>query len=293
MERLSFGLHCRKDLVAGGYDWIYIQKPYDLPIAVWLKRRTGTRILLGLHGDDFFPGDRWLVHHVDRAVACSAFVREEARRRYGLVSTVVYNGVDTDVFYPDRPDQVLVPELGIGPGDEVLVFVGRLVLRKGLDVLLRSLHKLDRKNVLLLIIGDGPERHHLQQLSLDLGIRTVFTGSVEHYRVAAYYRLAIAAIFPILRDETFGIAIAEAMASGLPVVATRHGGIPELVEDKVTGLLVMPGDVGELAVAIDRILLDEAIRIALARASRARVEENFSWKAAVNRLMDAVGTDPT
>ena len=284
MERLSFGYHCRRNLSTGGYDWIYIQKPYDLPVASWLKRRTGTRILLGLHGNDFFPGDRWFVRHVDAAVACSAYVRDEARRRYGIDPAVIYNGVDTDIFCPGLPDQTIREEVGVRPDDQVVVTVGRIIPGKGIEILLRALDRLHRSNLLLVVVGEGPDRGRLEALVKRLKLRAHFTGEVDHNKIIQYHRIAEAAVFPSLLKETFGIAVAEAMACGLPVIVSRTGAVPELVEEGWTGFLLPPGDEKALARQLETVLSDREGSRKIGVSAREIVIKNFSWRAVGDRL---------
>jgi glycosyltransferase involved in cell wall biosynthesis len=107
--------------------------------------------------------------------------------------------------------------------------------------------------------------------------RVRFTGSVAHAETPPFYWAAAIFVFPPVWDEPFGLPVIEAMAAGLPVVATDVGGIRDTVVDGVTGLLVTPGDPQELAAAINRLLTDEALAKAMGRAGRARVRDHFSW----------------
>jgi glycosyltransferase involved in cell wall biosynthesis len=107
---------------------------------------------------------------------------------------------------------------------------------------------------------------------------------VDHAEIPSLYRSSAMLVLPSVCEEPFGMPLVEAMASGLPVVATRVGGIPEVVEDGVTGLLVPPEDPVALAEAIARLLDDREYAAALGAAGRRRAEERFSWESVTARM---------
>jgi glycosyltransferase involved in cell wall biosynthesis len=153
----------------------------------------------------------------------------------------------------------------------VVGVVALLIARKGVDVLLEAFRGVPA-GVALEVFGDGPERAALEAQAGALPHRITFHGSVSDVRV----RLQSIDLFvlPSL-GENFPIAILEAMAAGLPVIATRVGGVPEMIDDTKTGLLVTPGDVADLRGALLDLLSDPATRAAMGELGRERVAANF------------------
>lgn len=179
------------------------------------------------------------------------------------------------------PSGIDVRRTAPGPARTPPVVVTAAVLepRKAIDVLIRAVAPLD---VRLDIFGDGSERSRLEDLARRLGANVCFHGRTDDVRD----RLAEADLFVLpSRGENLPISILEAMAAALPVVATRVGGVPELVEDGVTGRLVEPDDPFALGVAIEEILADDAARVAMGRAGAARAAEHFDAAAAGVRTL--------
>jgi colanic acid/amylovoran biosynthesis glycosyltransferase len=175
-----------------------------------------------------------------------------------------------------------------------LLAVGRLVPKKGFDVLIESIHQLERRNrsVLLEIIGAGPVRDHLHRQIRRRGLEaTVFLEGPKSYPdVRRRYAGADLFVMPSRVDPTShdrdGLpnVLIEASAAALPVVATRLAGIPELVEAGVTGTLVPPNDAAGLARAIEKNLDAYPAALAMAKNARTRVEERYSLDREVERL---------
>jgi glycosyltransferase involved in cell wall biosynthesis len=176
---------------------------------------------------------------------------------------VIVNGVDIARFAPtaDAP-----PRSAPGPTIGVLT---RLDSRKGLPYLVQATEQLrsDLPNIQLLIAGDGEERATLERQARSLGLteRVVFTGAVTD--PASFYRTLDLFVLPSL-DEAFGLVLLEAMAAGLPVIGTRVGGVPEILEDGQQGLLVAPADSRALAEAIRSLWGDPDRRKRMAEAAR-------------------------
>lgn len=190
---------------------------------------------------------------------------------------VVPNGVDTVLFARREQRDALRQSLGFSANDHVIGTVGRLNEVKRQDLLVRAFARLlpAHPQARLLIVGDGPEREPLQQLATSLGIatRTTFAGyqsQTEHY-LSAMDSFALSS-----RHEGLPLALLEAWAAGLPVVASAVGGIPQIVEHQRTGLLFENGDEAGLANGISRILDEPAFAAALASAGRAKVVADYS-----------------
>jgi glycosyltransferase involved in cell wall biosynthesis len=162
-----------------------------------------------------------------------------------------------------------------------MIFACRqLFPRKGIRFLIEAVAQLKQRfpDIKLVLAGDGFERPELVKLAEDLSIGTdvTFLGWVPNTALPPYYRAAAVSVIPSL-EEGFGIPAAEAMGCEVPVVATDAGGLPEVVEHEVTGLVVPRGDSGALASAIGRLLDDEELRRRMGLAGRERALRLFDW----------------
>lgn len=292
-ERWSFARCARADVAAADYDWIVLHKPLDFFWPRLLPARSRTRYAFYSGGTDFMPFDRRLGRRIDAWLACSHFNAWQLANRYGHFPTVTFNGVDTTRFAPHGDGRALREALGFAAEDVVFAFAGRVVGWKGLAVAIRALGHAHLAGLpaRLLIIGDGPERAKLQALAaqLDVAPRVRFHQAVPHARLPQFYSAADAGVFPSIGDEAFGITIAEAMSCARPVVASYVGGIPEVVGNEGScGLLVGPGDAAGLAHAMRSLAVDAGQRERMGQAARARIEANFTWRAAAGRLLAAL-----
>jgi radical SAM protein with 4Fe4S-binding SPASM domain len=235
----------------------------------------------------------------DAVVCVSQFSRAlaEARGVPGDVLHTVENGADPARFCPGPRDAALAARLGLRLGmaddDEVVLTVSRLAPRKGHRTALRAIARLAPHRPRLKYVFTGASeamRAELAALAHELGItsRIVATGFVPDAELPALYRLAD--VFVLLAEsatetdvEGFGVALLEAAATGLPVIATSSGGVPEAVGD--TGLLVPPGDPIAAAGAIARLLDDRALARRLGERGRARVVEQFSQDRVTDRML--------
>ena len=279
LERLSLAIAALPELIAGGYDIIHIQKPYDLGPALLARRLGGARVVLGCHGEDFYPGDTLLAPRIDAAVSCSRFNARTVATRYGFEPTVVFNGIDTNLFRPTAPD----PDIVRTDGTPLLLWVGRLQPWKGVDVALHALQEIPRAH--LMIVGDGETRADLERLAQGLGLaeRVHFLGALPRERLPSIYAAADLLLATSFASETFGIGLVEAQACGLPVVASRFGGFPEVIDEGRTGLLVPPRDPAALAAAVRSLIDDPERRRAMADAAPGWAAQ-FSWSAVVDRI---------
>ncbi|PDW03079.1 glycosyltransferase family 4 protein [Candidatus Viridilinea mediisalina] len=282
-ERLTMAVAALPALVAGRYDIIHLQKPYDMGPAILARRLSGAKVLLGCHGEDFYRGDRLLARQMDGAVSCSHFNAATVARRYGFTPTVIFNGIDTQLFRPQPRDARLRPALGIAADAPLLLFVGRLQPWKGLETAIRALALLP--GVHLAVAGDGEDRARLTKLVSQLAVtsRLHWLGAVERRELPRIYSSADLLVATSHASETFGIGLVEAQACGLPVVASRFGGFPEVVDEGRTGLLYPPRDAAALAQAAGNLLEDRALRGSMAEAAPAWAAQ-FTWPAVAERV---------
>jgi starch synthase len=232
--------------------------------------------------------ERVAVESAAAVVAVSAGMRDDVLGAYPAVSPdrvrVIRNGIDTAEYAPDPATDVLDAH-GVAPDRPSVIFVGRITRQKGVPVLLRAAAALDPAAQLVLCAGQ-PDTAELaaevEALVADLrGARSGVIWIPEMLpKRAVIQLLSHATVFacPSLY-EPLGIVNLEAMACGTAVVASAVGGIPEVVSDGETGLLVPPDDPGALAGALNALIADPARATALGRAGRERAVAEFGWQA--------------
>jgi glycosyltransferase involved in cell wall biosynthesis len=224
--------------------------------------------------------DRMLRYNFRRAdaVTATSHMLAEATAVFcppGTKIHVVPFGVDTNVFAPSpKTHQDKSPIIGT---------VKTLRPRYGIRELILAFQRIADAfpTARLIIVGGGEQYAELQTLLVNLSLenRITLTGQVDHKDVPEYLRSFDVFVVPSLTErESFGVAAVEASASGLPVIASRMGGLPEVVLDGKTGLLVPPGDVDALAFAISRLLADPALRAQMGQAGRQFVLEHYRWE---------------
>ncbi len=228
---------------------------------------------------------------VDRVVAVSDHDYQRQLTQSGRPAgkiVRIHNGIDIARFRPAAPQAVAAGRaaLGIPAGAPVIGTLARLEEQKGICYFLRALPDLAQRwpGLVVLIAGDGALRKALEAEAAALGVNgyTRFLGFVPD--AVAIMSLMDVVVIPSVW-EPFGLAAAEAMAVGRPVVVSRVGGLPEIVSDGESGLLASPGEPAALAQAIDRLLADPALRDRLAAAGRQRVAERFTLEVMTGNML--------
>jgi glycosyltransferase involved in cell wall biosynthesis len=196
--------------------------------------------------------------------------------------TVLYNAVQTPAGnIPIDPDVLCLNKqaVGISPKEKVVVAVGRLSREKGQIDLVSTLHHLHRVRpdvaVRVVLVGEGPDRRKILEAADSLGLAKWITLVGHQHNVAPYYQAADVVAIPSYSEGSPNVLL-EAMAWGVPVVATSVGGIPEMVTHGETALLVPPGKTELMASAIDLLLSNANLAANLAREARATAEESYS-----------------
>ena len=203
---------------------------------------------------------------------------------------VIYNGIDPDRWRPSEPDPQLLREFSVPPDAPVVTIVAMLRPEKDhanfLEAARRLLERLP--NARFFIVGEGTERVHLEQLSRDLGLaeRVHFTG--RRTDVPAFVAASDVCVLSSYTVETFPMAFLEAMAMERPLVGTRVGGVPEMIEEGRNGYLVPPRDPAALADAIGRVVASRDIARAMGRESGKLVRECFSIDRMVHDTEDYI-----
>lgn len=263
------------------------------PLGRLVRLVTGTPYLLSLRGGDvpgFLPGllgkfhralaplNRWVWRGASSIVANSEGLRELAQAQMGLSVEMAPNGVDVEVFKPDWR--------GTSPHPTRILFVGRLVEeQKGVRFLLRALADLDCAAELE-VVGSGPGEALLRETANGLGLngRVRFPGWVPREEMPNRYAEADVFVFPSF-EEGMPNVVLEAMASGLPIVATDIYAHRGLVKDGKNGFLVPAGDAGGIRTALEALAGDATLREAMGQASRAMAVE-YSWERTARTYLE-------
>jgi glycosyltransferase involved in cell wall biosynthesis len=250
---------------------IEVDRELELAQARGLKRRLSMHRWYGFH-----HMQRRVAQRLPAVIAVSDSAREDIIARVGVASErvrVVHIGVDSDLYQP-------TPSVAKVPG-RILAMASADVPLKGLAPLLEAMAMLraGRDDVEMVVVSKHRHRSEvpatLKRLGLNGSVR--FVSGVDEPALLKLYSEAEVAVVPSLY-EGFSLPAVQAMACGVPLVATTAGALPEVVgRDGETGLMVRPGDPGQLAAALDLALGDRALRERLAVAGRARVVERFTW----------------
>jgi glycosyltransferase involved in cell wall biosynthesis len=246
----------------------------------------GTRWIAFAHG---FTDDDWkirLYNRIDLAVLRGAdrVVTVSASTKALLVANgvrekkirLIYNAIESNDDNPGTPAEELRRRLGIRRGEQVVGVIGRLSPEKGQTVFLRALARAARvcPDVKALLIGDGQDRSMLEDYCRDHGLsgRVIFTGYREN--IADYYRVLDVLVLPSL-SEGLPNTVLEAMSFGIPVIATRVGGVPEIIQ-RDEGVLVDPGDHDALADRMAELLQNESLRKTIGERGRGSLHPRFA-----------------
>jgi glycosyltransferase involved in cell wall biosynthesis len=233
--------------------------------------------------------ERRVLRSADLAICNSEYTAEVVAQSYAVPRErlrVVHKAVSTEGF--ERPAELPADPLPDRHAGSRLLFVGTDWQRKGLDVLLKAVATLTALHPDLTLTIIGPDVHDTQLGALidssGLTSRVYRVGRVDRANLAVHLWHADVFVLPS-RREALGVAVLEAMAAGLPVVATTAGGLPEIVRSPEEGLLVRPGNVDELRLAVGQLLSDRPRRCALRAAGQSRARE-FSTDVMIDALRD-------
>lgn len=268
------------------------------------KHYPRTPMILSLHSLTFMSrlsrhrGNQ-VLRLVNGVTTVSRFVTSTMKRRFPTYKRKFFTshqGVDTHLFRPHSPlNRARLRRAWSVSGTTNILFVGRTVPMKGLHTLVKAMARIPkrRKPLRLIIAGaswpgkkyHSPYIRKVKRLAQQLHIRLTFTGYIPPARIHQIYQLADIFVCPTKYREGVPLVNSEAMASGIPVIASRRGGIPEMIQHEHNGLLVSDfNNPSAFTRAISRILGNRALSRRLTTNGRKRVVQKFSWSAAAKRL---------
>jgi glycosyltransferase involved in cell wall biosynthesis len=268
-----------------------------------LRLRSKAKVL-HLHtpvAPDISGSYRRLLRRASAVVCCSAYVRErflDITRWDPARTFVLHHGTDTERFRPASAPQKRERRrsLGIESDTFAVLYVGAITPEKGVVQLARAVRSVANRlpNVTLLAAGSAGLWAHIggtnheheayeHTVLAEGGDRLRMLGSVPHADLPSVYQAADVLVVPSVWDEPFGLVALDGLATGLPVIASRAGGLPETVRDGVNGLLVPPGDENAVAAAIMRLASDSDIRVRLGGAGREQALRS-TWTACAGKL---------
>lgn len=260
---------------------------------VFLNKKT----LVTIQGGDLldYPEkDRFIFHlyrhflgkimrSMDAIHAVSKYTADLSKKYGGKNINIIPNGIDTKIFNQNG-DKIN----GFNDFYPLIITTSRLVPKNGIDILIKTISKLKKEysDIGCLIIGTGEQERYLQNLCHQLNAtdNIKFLGFIENKKLPKYYCAADIFVRPSLQ-EGFGISFIEAMACNIPVIGSKTGGIVDIINDKVDGVLVQPGDVDDLYNKIKLLIENEDLRKEIARNGYKKAIENYGWEIIGDKIL--------
>lgn len=311
----GYGWQIAKDAARRNCDIIHIHN-FSQFVPIIRDRNPEAKIILHLHCEWVNRLDREAIAarlaHADLVISCSDYITDKIKTRfpeYAGICKTINNGVNLNYFVPNPQDR---PQHDTNAPQ--LLFVGRISPEKGVHDLIDAFIKITEQYPQAVLTIAGPHLVIVKELLCDLqpepevqalkdfysidylehikskipphlSSQVIFTGSLQQQELLPYYQQADIVINPSL-SEAFGMSLVEAMATATPVVATKIGGMPEIVDDRVTGLLVDPANPQALADAAIKLISHPDRAREMGAAGRKKVEQRYSWSKIAENLID-------
>ena len=238
--------------------------------------------------------EKKLMKRSDALIAVSRYTVNELVELYGINEKkihVIYNGVDVEKFKPRPNKEELRREFGLEEDKRIVLFVGRLYHRKGLEILLNSIPPVLKEfsKVKFVISGTGFKQKELslRKLAKELEIEeeVTFLGYVPDEKLPRLYSASDIFVLPATY-ENFPFAILEAQSTGLPVISTKVGGIPEFLVDNKNGFIIDPGNSNQLTQKLLMLLQDPKLAKNMGNKGRKLIEEKLDWHLITSQVID-------
>jgi len=283
-ERISLFKNAYPYLKKQHYDFFLIHKPLDFFTAYFMKKANpNTKIIFVSGGEDFYGFDKFFSKYIDFMFAVSKNNAKKIKQRYNRTVKILPNGVDVQEFKPNETYRKLFRKKYDLENKKTLISVGRIVGWKGYQLVIEALKELD--NFYYIVIGCGEYLDELKTLAKKLNIenRILFLGAIDNQELPKYLNMGDIFIQPSIGHEAFGITIIEAMACNLPVVASKNGGIVDIIKDKKNGYMFEINNIEDM---IEKILWIDKNQDIL--KPREFIKENFTWTNSTNILLRSI-----
>ncbi len=291
----------------GQFDLVHVHDWLAFPSGAEIKSLLGCRMVSTLHSLEFkraggisSPEGRmvdsfewWITFESSLVIVASGSMKEDVKWKFNVPENkiwVVPNGLDPRKFAERHPDRIAVrKKFGVGDSEKLILFVGRLTHQKGCEYLIRALPSIAKyQDAKLVIVGDGYQRGELEHeaFSGGEGWRIRFTGFIPDNEVVDLMLSADVMAVPSVY-EPFGVVALEAMAAGIPVVASNIDGLGEIVRHDYTGVQVFPKDSSSISWGISRVLSEENLARKLVENAKIELSKRYTWDAVAKQTLDA------
>lgn len=269
-----------------------------------MRKQAQQQWILHMHNNHLnHAAFKWLyqrmLHQVDLVICVSAYIQKMAQQAYpqhAYKFVVLFNATDTEMFQPyGQAAQAAVSELlQLPEATPLVLYVGRLTQEKGVDVLIQAFKQIlhTHPNVRLVVAGSSffegaavtSYQKRLAEIARPIAHHIVFTGYIPHTQLKHLYAAANIVALPSVWQDPCPLVVLETMASGTCIIASRVGGVPEVIDHGVNGVLVMPNQVDELAQALSTLLAEPQRASQMAQAARQKVLHGYAWEHLVQKL---------
>jgi len=221
----------------------------------------------------------------DKTLATSYYLAKETKKYTNKEILITPFGIDIEKFKPKTVGPIFMED------DIVIGTVKSMERKYGIEYLIKSFSivkkKYQHKNLKLLLVGGGSLENKFKQMINELGITdsSIITGQIPFNKVADYHNQLSIAVY-VSKVESFGVSILESSACEKPVVVSDAGGLPEVVENDVTGFIVKANDIEATTNAIEKLILNKELRKKFGNAGRERVRDKFDWQKNVNDMIN-------
>ncbi|UCG36208.1 MAG: glycosyltransferase family 4 protein [Candidatus Bathyarchaeota archaeon] len=249
----------------------------------------------GLHNPDSYMIDGmewWACYEAMRIIVTSNSMKGEVCGHFQVSSDkvdVIPNAIEAMKYEVQTDRWGVKRRFGVGDHEKLVLYVGRLVPQKGVEYLIRAVPRISRRlpEAKFVIVGEGWMRQHLEWLADQTGQRwrVRFTGFISDEELVALTKSADVMVVPSVY-EPFGIVALEAMAAGVPIVASRVGGLAEVIEHDKTGVYIYPRSLDSVAWGVERVLSDPGYRDWIVKNALEAVKNRFSWQTVARQTID-------
>lgn len=273
-------------------DIIHVQSiVIGIPALIFKKIFNKPYLVYCRGSDVYFPWRRKslisnsVLKNADKVLALAENMKTKIQDIWGINASVIPNGIDVERFENLSKADVR-RKLGLKREEKIIIFVGTLKSVKGVEYLIEAMSIVNKNNAetKLILIGDGEEKENLKKLVQELNLEhcVFFLGRKSNEKIPEHMAASDIFVLPSL-SEGFPNVFLEAMASGLPIVATKVGGVPEIIKDGENGFLVEPKNPQQLAEKILFLLENENLKERISQNNREKVKE-YSWEEVVKKL---------